>query len=88
MNDVITANNSATSADDVWANVGKILNFTDYDNPYVSYDSSIHYMPNRMLRKALGEGHFSIFNPTAAYDAPDGMEVFGVYDFNTNGEGP
>ena len=88
MNDVITANNSATSADDVWANVGKILNFTDYDNPYVSYDSSIHYMPNRMLRNALGEGHFSIFNPTTAYDAPDGMEVFGVYDFNTNGEGP
>lgn len=87
MDDVVLRNNSATSADDVWDNVGEILNFTDYSNNYVPYNSDIHYMPNRALRKALGQGNYAIFNPTSSYDLPEGVEIFGVYDFNGNGTG-
>lgn len=86
MDQVIRANNSARSTSDVWSNVGDLLDFTDEDNNYVNYDSSLYYMPYqyRQLRDALGEGSYSIFNPTAAYDT-GGNEIFGIYDFNSPG---
>lgn len=88
MNNVITANNSAKNTNDVWEMVGKILNFTDYPNQYISYNSSDYYMPysSRALRSELGEGNYALADITNSYDT-QGNQLYEIYDFNNNGTG-
>ena len=86
MDDVIRENNSARSTEDVWNNVGALINFTDNPNHYISYDSNLHYMPYeyRDLRSILGAGNYSLADITNAYDT-GGTPLFEIYDFNNNG---
>lgn len=88
MNNVITANNSAKNTSDVWETVGKILNFTDYPNQYISYNSNDYYMPysSRALRSELGEGNYALADITNSYDT-QGNQLYEIYDFNNNGTG-
>ena len=88
MNNVITANNSAKNTNDVWETVGKILNFTDYPNQYISYNSNDYYMPysSRALRSELGEGNYALADITNSYDTR-GNQLYEIYDFNNNGTG-
>lgn len=88
MNNVITANNSAKNTNDVWENVGGILNFTDYPNQYISYNSNDYYMPysSRALRSELGEGNYALADITNSYDT-QGNQLYEIYDFNNNGTG-
>ena len=86
MNNVITANNSAKNTNDVWEKVGEILNFTDYPNQYISYNSNDYYMPysSRALRSELGEGNYALADITNSYDT-QGNQLYEIYDFNNNG---
>lgn len=86
MNQVTTANNSARSTEDVWNNVGSLIDFTDYDNHYTSYNSESHYMPYeyRDLRNLLGTGNYSLADISNSYDT-GGIPLFEIYDFNNNG---
>lgn len=88
MNNVITANNSAKNTNDVWETVGKILNFTDYPNQYISYNSDDYYMPysSRALRSELGQGNYALADITNSYDT-QGNQLYEIYDFNNNGTG-
>jgi len=88
MNDVIRANNSAKSTDDVWKNVGELLNFTDNENHYVTYNSDVHYMPysSYKLRNELGKGAYALADITNSYDT-QGNTLYEIYDFNDIGSG-
>lgn len=88
MNNVITANNSAKNTNDVWEKVGGILNFTDYPNQYISYNSNDYYMPysSRALRNELGEGNYALADITNSYDT-QGNQLYEIYNFNDNGTG-
>lgn len=88
MNNVITANNSAKNTNDVWEKVGEYLNFTDYPNQYISYNSNDYYMPysSRALRSELGEGNYALADITNSYDT-QGNQLYEIYDFNNNGTG-
>lgn len=88
MNDVIRVNNSAKSTDDVWKNVGKLLNFTDNENHYVTYNSDTHYMPysSYKLRNELGKGTYALADITNSYDT-QGNTLYEIYDFNDIGSG-
>ena len=91
MQNVRALNNSARSTSDVYnpEGISKLLNFTDYPNQYVDYNSEEHYLSPHAIRQYLSEQgiqNAGLFNPTAGYQTPSGENIYGVYDFGRLGQ--
>lgn len=87
MQNVTTINNSALNPAELYDNLNRIINYTDY-NPanYTYYNPEEHYWNNSAIRAELGDtGRYGIADATNAYDGLNGGHIYEIYDFGQNG---